>query len=500
MTAPVPAIEAVGVSKSYGGVAAMRNASFAAVVGEVHALVGENGAGKSTLIKVLGGQVRPDSGLMRLHGAPVSFAGPQAAHALRAWTVFQELTLLPWMTVAENLLLRREPRGRMGLISRSRTVQDAHAMLARFGVGHIDPRSLVDDISLAERQVVEIVRAVSHAPEILFLDEPTSSLAEREVEWLFGLIHTLRDQGACIVFTSHRWSEVRNIADRITVFRGGTEVGTFAELDEDDAVRLMTGRNVDQLYPPLASRPALGAALEVSSLQGARIHGISFTLQQGEVLGIGGLAGHGHRELFMTLFGDVRPTGGRILVDGRECRFGSPRAAIHAGIALVPEDRKTEGLLLQMSVRDNATLAILGRLTQFGVLRAGAEREAAEGLVNGLHIRADSIHSPVGVLSGGNQQKVLLGRWLLAGCRVLLLYDVTRGVDVATKHEIYELVQRLAQERHAILFYSSDAEELAHLSHRVLVMREGQMAAELTAPDITAEQIVSAALRDHLAA
>jgi ribose transport system ATP-binding protein len=496
MSQGAPAIEAIEVGKSYGGVAALRGASFAANPGEVHALVGENGAGKSTLIKVLGGRVRPDAGIVRLQGRPVSLAGPEAAHALGAWTVFQELTLLPWMSVAENLLLGREPRGSLGLISRSRTVQDADALLARFGVAHIDPRALVEDISLAERQTVEIVRAVSHAPGILFLDEPTSSLVEREVEWLFGLIRQLRAQGACIVFTSHRWGEVRSIADRITVFRGGTDVGSFTELDEDEAVRLMTGRNVDSLYPPLPPRPAPKAALEVQSLTGPKVRDVSFTLHQGEVLGIGGLAGHGHRELFMMLFGDARVTAGHILVDGRQQRFRSPRAAIRAGIALVPEDRKTEGLLLQMSVRDNATLAILGRLTRLGVLRPAAERDAADDVVARLRVRTASIRSQVGALSGGNQQKVLLGRWLLAECRVLLLYDVTRGVDVATKHEIYELVLRLALEGHAILFYSSDAEELAHLSHRVLVMREGRVAAELTAPGITAEHVVSAAVRD----
>jgi ribose transport system ATP-binding protein len=500
MDLPAPAIEAIRVSKSYGGVAAMREASFAATAGEVHALVGENGAGKSTLIKVLGGRVKPDGGTVRLRGAPVSFSGPDAAHTLGAWTVFQELTLLPWMTVAENLLLNREPRGRLGLIGRARTVRDADALLAKFGVAHIDPRALVENISLAERQTVEIVRAISHEPAILFLDEPTSSLVEREVEWLFGLIRALRDRGCCVVFTSHRWGEVRSIADRITVFRGGAEVGTFRELDEDEAVRLMTGRSVEQLYPPLPPAPAPQAALEAQSLAGAKVHGVSFTLHRGEVLGIGGLAGHGHRELFMMLFGDTRVSDGRIVVNGRPHRFASPRAAIRAGIALVPEDRKTEGLLLQMSVRDNATLAILGRLTRLGVLRSRTERMTAERLVSSLQVRTGSIHSPVGSLSGGNQQKVLLGRWLLAGCPILLLYDVTRGVDVATKHEIYELVQRLAREGHAILFYSSDAEELAHLAHRVLVMREGRIAAELAAPGITAGHIVSAAVRDAVAA
>ena len=496
----MPAIEAVRVSKSYGGVAAMRAASFAAAPGEVHALVGENGAGKSTLIKVLGGRVRPDAGEVKLDGAAVAFGGPADAHGMGAWTVFQELTLLPWMTVAENLLLRREPRGPLRLISRRQTLRAAEAMLAEFGVHHIDPRALVEDISLAERQTVEIVRAVSHAPRILFLDEPTSSLVEREVEWLFGLVRRLRDGGGCVVFTSHRWGEVRSIADRITVFRGGTEVGTFTELHEDEAVRLMTGRSMEQLYPALPPLPAPNPALEARSLTAAKVRDVCFTLNRGEILGVGGLAGHGHRELFMMLFGDTKPSAGHILVAGRTQRFGSPRAAIRAGIALVPEDRKTEGLLLQMSVRDNMTLAILGRLSRLGVLLGAAERGTAERMVGQLQVRTDGIASPVGALSGGNQQKVLLGRWLLAGCPVLLLYDVTRGVDVATKSEIYDLMQRLARQGNAILFYSSDAEELAHMSHRVLVMREGRAAVTLTAPGITAEQVVSAAVRDSLAA
>ncbi|GAB0113947.1 sugar ABC transporter ATP-binding protein [Acidisoma sp. C75] len=495
------AVEAVEVSKAYGGVAALTKASFAALAGEVHCLVGENGAGKSTLIKILGGRVRPDSGEVRIGGRAVSLSGPADAHRLGAWTVFQELTLLPWMTVAENLLLAREPRGFGGFISRGQTLRDADALLARYGVMHIDPRALVEDISLAERQTVEIVRAISHDPQILFLDEPTSSLVEREVEWLFGQIRALRAQGTAIIFTSHRWGEIRSIADRITICRGGSDVGTFTEIHEDEAVRLMTGRRVEALYPP---RPALPAsapvALSAERLAGANVKTVSFDLHAGEILGLGGLAGHGHREVFRLLFGDAHATAGVIAVDRKPQRFTSPRAAIAAGIALVPEDRKTEGLLLRMSVRDNATLAILRRLSRFGVLKRQEEREAAQSVVSSLRVRTAGIGLPVGALSGGNQQKVLLGRWLLTKGQILLLYDVTRGVDVATKHEIYELVAKLAAEGNAILFYSSDAEELAHLCHRVLVMREGVVAAELHAPDMTAEDIVSAAVRDHLAA
>jgi ribose transport system ATP-binding protein len=495
--APAPVVEAVGLDKRFGGVRALERASFAAAPGEVHALVGENGAGKSTLIKALGGRVRPDTGTIRLFQREVRLHGPPAAHALGAWTVFQELTLLGGMTVAENLLLGREPRMRLGLIDRAGLPARAEAVLAGLGVHHIDPRALVEDIPLADRQVIEIARAVSHAPRILFLDEPTSSLVEREVAWLFGLVARLRADGVCIVFTSHRWNEVRAIADRITVFRGGRDVGTFSELSEDEAVTLMTGQRVETLYPKLPPRPATNEALEVRGLTGPRLPPTDLSAAAGEVVGVGGLAGHGHRELFYTLFGAERATGGQVSVGGRTTRLRSPGDAIRrAGIALVPEDRKTEGLLLSMSVRDNLSLALLRRLARFGVLRRGLERRLAQAEVERLHVRTASLATPVGALSGGNQQKVLLGRWLLTAPRVLLLYDVTRGVDVATKHEIYELIVRLAAGGRAILFYSSDAEELAHLCHRVLVMREGRVVAELHAPDITAEQVVSAAVRD----
>ncbi|GAB0116262.1 sugar ABC transporter ATP-binding protein [Acidisoma sp. 7E03] len=494
----IAAVEAVDIGKAYGGVAALTKASFTAEAGEVHALVGENGAGKSTLIKIMGGRVRPDSGEIRIGGAPVSLSTPEDGHKLGAWTVFQELTLLPAMTVAENLLLRQEPRGPLGLIDRAATLRAADELLARYGVLHIDPRALVEDISLAERQTVEIVRAISHNPKILFLDEPTSSLVEREVQWLFGQIRRLREAGCGIVFTSHRWAEIREVADRITIFRGGSDVGTFTEIDEDEAVRLMTGRRVEALYPPLVPRPAEAPVmLEARALNGPNLHDVSLALHKGEVLGVGGLAGHGHRELFRVLFGDAHASSGTLAVQGRTRKFRSPRAAIASGIALVPEDRKSEGLLLRMSVRDNASLAILKRLTRFGILKPDAERKAAQSVVDSLRVRTAGINLAVGALSGGNQQKVLLGRWLLTECPILLLYDVTRGVDVATKHEIYELVARLAREGNAILFYSSDAEELAHLCHRVLVMREGRVAAELAAPGITAEDIVSAAVRDR---
>ena len=498
------AIAARAVSKAFGGVQALRSASFAARPGEVHALIGENGAGKSTLIKILGGRIPADTGSVLLDGHPVRLGGTADAARRGIGTVFQELTLLPWMSVAENLLIGREPRSTLGLINRSALAPEAEAVLAGLGIHHIDPRALAAEVSLSERQIVEIAHVIIGRPRILLLDEPTSSLVEREVEWLFARIRDLRAAGTAIVFTSHRWNEITSIADRITIFRNGSEVGTYTAIDESEAITLMTGRRVEALYPALpAVQEGAPPALELADASLERVSRggpgrLGFSLAAGEILGIGGLAGQGHRELFLGLFGAPPLKRGRISIGGRPTRIARPADAIRAGlgIALVPEDRKSEGLLLPLSVRDNLTLPILGRLTLAGVIRGGAERRMSREIISRLGIVTPSASQPVGALSGGNQQKVLVGRWLLAESRILLLYDVTRGVDVATKHEIYELMARLAGEGRAILFYSSDTEELAHLCHRVLVLRGGRIAAELAPPALDAEAIVAAAMRE----
>jgi len=491
----VPAIEGMSISKAFGGVRALREASFAAEAGEVHALVGENGAGKSTMIKILSGLFPPDNGQVRVHGQAVTLANPQAALRLGIGTVFQELTLLPHMTVAENLLLRREPRGR-ALIRRGAMALAARALLDEAGIAGLEPLELVSNLTLGQRQIVEIVKTVSRRPRILFMDEPSSALAEREVEWLFGLIRRLREGGACVVFTSHRWNEIKGIADRITVFRNGESVGVFAAaaLSERDAVERMTGRQLDMLYPDMAPFAGAPPALTLKGLTGAVLNGVSLTAHGGEVLGVGGLAGQGQRDLFLTLFGVERPRAGTIEVGGKPVRIANPRDAIRRGIALIPEDRKTEGLLLSLPVRQNLTLPILGRLSRGGFVRRREEDGLVRSMIDGLAIKTPSVGQPVGALSGGNQQKVLIGRWLLTKARVLLLYDITRGVDVATKHDIYELIQRLSADGHTVLFYSTDTEEMAHVCHRVLVMREGRVVGELTGADITPEAIVARAI------
>jgi ribose transport system ATP-binding protein len=496
-----PAIEASGISKSFGGVRALRDASFSADFGEVHALVGENGAGKSTLIKILCGVLRPDGGSIRVRGEEVQLSGPAEAQGKGIGTVFQELTLMPSMTVAENLLLRDPPRGAARLIRRRALAARAEEIFAEYDIQGIDPLDLASSLSVADRQVIEIVRALRRRPDVLFLDEPTAALAEREVAWLFDLVRHLRDEGACVIFTSHRWREVEDLADRITIYRNGEHVATRPQIAESEAVTLMTGRTIDRAYPePPALDAEVAPVFEVEGLHADGVRDVSLTLRPGEILGIGGLAGQGQRQLFMTLFGARKATAGQVIVAGKPRRLRKPSDAIRAGlgIALVPEDRKAEGLLLPMSVRDNLTLAILDEVSALGVLRPRAETQRTRQMVERLGIRTTrpSVQE-AGTLSGGNQQKVLIGRWLATGADVLLLYDITRGVDAATKRDIYRLMMELAGEGKALLFYSSETEEMAHLCHRVLVMREGALAAELAGPSADAETIVAAALTEH---
>ncbi len=495
------AVEAADVSHSFGGVHALKGASFSADFGEVHALVGENGAGKSTMIKILSGVLRPDEGTIQLRGTEVRLLSPRRARELGVATVFQELTLLPWLTVAENLLLGNEPRNRVRLVRRGELWPRAAEVLARYGIEGIDPRELASRLSLAQQQRVEIVRALLEQPQVLFLDEPTSTLSQHEVQWLFGLVRELRDQNTCVIFTSHRWREIEAIADRVTIFRSGEHVATRAQVSEDEAVTLMTGRTIDRIYPERSPRPGGHDAFEVSDLEADGVHGCSFGVRAGEILGIGGLAGQGQRELFLTLFGARRAKRGTIHVGGTLRRIRKPSDAIAAGIgiSLVPEDRKTEGLLLPMSVRDNLTLAVLGRFSRGGFLRPRLEREAVTDMLTRLQIRTTRpMTQEVGKLSGGNQQKVLIARSMLATPSVLLLYDITRGVDIATKHDLYELIAELAADGKAIVLYSSETEEMAHLCHRVLVLREGRFRAELDGDGLDAEAIVAASIKEQL--
>ena len=489
-------LEARDISKSFGGVQAVDSASFVAHPGEVHALVGENGAGKSTLLKIVSGLVRAEGGSISLDGVPVRIDGASAAQKLGIGTVFQELTLLPHMSVAENLLLRREPRGSFGLIRRSALGPCARAAMEDLRMPRLDPDTLVAALPLASQQLIEIAKVVLRKPDVLLLDEATSALGERDVEWLFGLIRRLKAEGRTIVFTSHRWKEVSSISDRMTIFRNGRNVATglTSEIDENRAVELMTGRRIDTVFAPLPPKPKQKTLVSVQQLSAGQVRDVSFSLDAGEILGVGGLSGQGQGDLFQALFGALPLRAGAIAIDGRAVRLGSPRDAIDAGIALVPEDRKGEGLFLPMSIRHNASLPILGRISRYGYVDRQSERERVRQLMEDLNVRAAGDSQPVGSLSGGNQQKILIGRSLLTGAKILLFFDVTRGVDVATKHDIYALMGKLCSEGNGILFYSSDTEEMAHLCHRVLVMSEGRILAELGEGRITGDALVRTAL------
>ena len=411
---------------------------------------------------------------------------------------------MPWMTVAENLLLRYEPRGRTRLIRRRELVSRADDHFARLGIQGIDPSELPAALSLAQRQVIEIARALLRDPAILFLDEPTSALAEQEVAWLFRLVRDLRDRGKAVIFTSHRWSEVADLADRITIFRNGEHVATREHLTEGEAVTLMTGRTIDRMYPD--RRPLSADAetvLEVRDLQGAQASGISFAVRKGEILGIGGLAGQGQHDLFMTLFGARKASGGEIL-DRRqgpadpEAGRRDPAGNGHRARPRGPQDRGADAADVgarQPDARDPRTAS--------PPPASSTPRPSARTCGVPCSVSRSSTSRPtvqaVGTLSGGNQQKVLLGRWLLAESNILLLYDITRGVDVGTKHDIYELMMELVGEGKSLIFYSSETEEIARLCHRVLVMREGRVAAELEGESADAEAIVAAAVRENAA-
>ena len=489
-----------GVSKSYGGVRALQEADLVVERGRIHAVLGENGAGKSTLIKVMAGVVTPDAGTMQLDGAPVTFASPAAANAAGIVCIFQELSLIPDLSVADNIAISNPPR-RFGLIDRRAQRRMAEQALARAGAEDIHPLALVKDLPLSRRQMVEIAKALAREPRLLILDEATSALTAADVTKIYAVLKRLRAEGLALVYISHRMHEIVELADECTVFCNGRSVATYAAgtKTDNEVIELMIGREYDGVFPARGSRPAADAAplLEVRRLGWTdRLSDISLTLRPGEVVGLGGLDGQGQRELLLALFGVLRGTTGEVLIDGQPVRIDGPGVAKRRdiGMALIPEDRKTEGLMLPMSVRENLSFAALGRLSRFGVIDRAAEREAAQKIVELLSVRSDGVDVAAGSLSGGNQQKLVIGKWLMMAPRVILLNDPTRGIDVGTKHEIYELLRRLADDGAAILFYSTDYDELIGCCDRVLVMVEGAVKRELVGAEITERALVGSAL------
>jgi ribose transport system ATP-binding protein len=494
------AIAIEGVRKVFGATIAVDDVTFAVAAGGRHALLGENGAGKSTLVKLLSGLDLPDAGGFRVFGEPVRLTSPRAAHAHGIQTAFQEMTQIRDLTVLDNMLLPYGPVGLFGTIRRRRARDAVAAHLALHGLGDIDPDQEIAELELAQQQKIEILRAIFRGPKVLLLDEPTSTLAGRDVDWLGEIMARLALQGTTIVFISHRLQEVRAFCDSVTVLRNGRHIATGRVADYDDAsvLRMIVGRALDAAFPPRAA--ARGHGPEVLSVAGlvtrGKLRHADFALHAGEILGIAGLQGMGQLDLFLGCFGMADTIGGTIRVDGQPVAINAPKDAVRAniGLGLVPEDRKTEGLLLNLSGGHNASLPVIGRFRRGLLIDEAAEQAAAARAFDRVEVDRRALWQPVRAFSGGNQQKIAIARWLLAESRVLLLYDPTRGIDVGTKNELYRLMRAYADAGGAILFYSTEIQELVHLADRVLVFYAGRIAAALDADALSEEAILRATL------
>ena len=498
---PEAVLEVTGVSKSFAGVHALSGVDFRLLPGEVHALVGENGAGKSTLIKAVTGVLRPDYGTMRLAGRECAFRSPLEAQAAGISTIYQEVNLIPLMSVARNLFLGREPR-RLRLIDQRRMNREASAVLRRYGVDADVSRPL-QTLGLGAQQMVALARAVSVDARVVIMDEPTSSLEPREVETLFTVIDGLRAQGIAVVYVSHRLDELYRICDRVTVLRDGRTVhtGTMAGLDRLRLVSLMLGREMSALrrtgttaFSELTH--ARSDAEPVLSAQNMTIrhhlHGVTLDVHAGEVLGLGGLLGSGRSETAKAVVGALPDDTGTVRVAGAELRHRSPAAALRAGVVMLAEDRKSEGIIPSLSVRENIVLAALPRLSRAGVVSAAKQDAVVRLFMDRLRIKASSPEQRVGDLSGGNQQKVLLARWLCMNPKVLLLDEPTRGIDVGAKAEVQALIEELAREGLAVVLISSELEELVEGSDRILVLKDGRVVGRLDGAEVTEQGLLAA--------
>jgi ribose transport system ATP-binding protein len=497
-------LQATGITKRFGGIVALKGVGFEAQAGEVHAVLGENGAGKSTFIQILSGAIAADEGFLTLREKPFLAANPREAERAGIAAVFQELSLVPDLTVAENIWFRREQLTRFGTIDRRALQHRTVRLLGELGLARIAPDRVVRHLSVAERQVVEIAKALAGDPEILILDEATSALPPAEVDWLLAIARRRADAGKLVLYISHRLAEVRRVAERVTVLRNGETVGTraTASLSDDEIITMMLGRRLDRLYPERRATRTGRVALQVEALSvGHRLRGVDLALHEGEILGVAGLQGHGQRELFLALFGAARWRG-RISVWGKPTVIRNPHHALSAGVgmALLPEDRRLQGLLLSKSVRENLVLAILPRLARHGLIDLRQEASLVAGAVQRLRVKVETPEQLAGTLSGGNQQKVVLAKLLMTQARILLFYDPTRGVDVGTKAEIFVLMRDLAAQGFAILFYSTDLPELTHLADRVAVLSYGRIVAVLEGAAIDEPAILRATLAERQAA
>ncbi|MBI2720298.1 MAG: sugar ABC transporter ATP-binding protein [Rhizobiales bacterium] len=490
-------IELRGASKSFAGIRVLNDVSFDMRVGEVHALLGENGAGKSTLIKILSGLYRADEGEISINGRAVKFATPREAHAAGIATVHQELLLFPELTVAENIFLGQAPKTHWRLLDWQAMRQRARQLLDSLDSPDLDIDAKVGTLSIANRQRVEIARALSQDARVLIMDEPTAALAEADVQRLMDIVRRLKARGVAIVYVSHRLSEIFALADRVTVLRDGNHVGTLdiGEVDENRLVSMMVGRAIDRLYPPKQGESG-ESLLELRHVAYRNVvSGISFDLKRGEILGIAGLVGSGRTETALTIFGITPATAGEILIDGSPVTIASPEAARDLGIAYIPEDRGSQGLIRTQTISENVALANLKRLSTGFMVDAAKVRKEAENAIRRFGIRARGPDQTVRELSGGNQQKVVLGKWLATNPRILIMDEPTRGIDVGSKAEIHILMRKLAGEGMAILMISSELPEVLGMSDRVLVMNGGRIVATFDRQDATPEAVGAAMTR-----
>lgn len=487
------------INKSYGATRAVSSVTLDAPPGTVLGLVGENGAGKSTLIKIASGAIAPDSGHLMLEGQHIAPYDTNAAIALGISSVFQELTLIRELTVEQNLLLTRLPLTRWFSVDRKKMRRTAIEILANYQL-EIDPGARVGSLPLGQQQMIEIIRAVDRQPKVLLLDEATSALGGREVEWLAGLVTSLRAKNTIILFISHRWDEIVHFCNSVAVLRNGelVHVANTSDLSEDEAVRLMTGQESGEVSFPSQREPQEEIILSGKNLRSGTLRGVEFDLKKGEILGLGGLVGQGQGSLLEVIFGAEALSQGSIAVAGKSFVNPTPKRAIAAGLAYVPQERKTEGLLFDKSISTNMTLAVLRQLRSFlGTIDVRSEATSVDEAIKRLQIRTPSGSVPIGHLSGGNQQKALLEKWLMTNPSILLLNDVTRGVDVATKRQIYAIIADIAARGVAVIWYSTDARELVGVAHRVLVLLQGRINAELCGADVTVDRIIRATVIDN---
>ncbi|MGA7207203.1 MAG: sugar ABC transporter ATP-binding protein [Specibacter sp.] len=493
-----PRLELRNIAKSFGAVKALHNASLQLFPGQVTALVGENGAGKSTLVKTLAGLHQADQGEMLLDGALTTFKDPLQAREAGIAVIYQEPTMFPDLSVAENIFMGRQPLRKFRMIDRREMRRRARVLFEELGVA-IDPDRLAHGLSIADQQVVEIAKAISLDASILVMDEPTAALSGVEVERLFAVTRRLQERGAAVLFISHRFDEVFSLSQWITVMRDGAHVSTARteSLSVDGVIRQMVGRDVASLYPK--QEASIGATvLQVNGLSRKGIFSdITFDVRAGEIVGLSGLVGAGRSEVARAIFGVDRYDSGTVLVDGKRLKSYSPPSAMASGIGFVPEDRRKQGLVMELNVSRNLTLTLRRKLSKFGLLTNGAEAATTHEWAKKLQIKAGAPTSPISTLSGGNQQKVVLGKWLATGPRLLIIDEPTRGIDVGTKSEVHRLISELAGNGMAVLMISSELPEILGMSDRVLVMHEGRISAELARGAATEETVMAAATGVH---